>query len=245
MDSANEVDMPININTNDVEVPTSIDEPTSIDAPQVPNIIDANKDINIAVQQTNNNIQEMPVSEMSSIVSLYDDALNLFIENNKYDILNTLYDLFVEYINNNIIYMYLETFESDMIYDATQLCAIIMSDQFPSLDFDSLNESITFNEYITTSLKLLHTEHIPKRAYTYSFIRKELNKELIKNKIEYIRNKDQPEQRTDEWYAYRSNLITASNAWKIFDSECNRNSIIYEKCMVGPSAFFENHSFGF
>ena len=39
------------------------------------------------------------------------------------------------------------------------------------------------------------------------------------NKIEYIRNKDQPEQRTDEWYVYRSNLITASNAWKIFDSK--------------------------
>ena len=40
----------------------------------------------------------------------------------------------------------------------------------------------------------------------------------------------QPNQRTDEWYAFRNNLITASNAYKIFESNAQQNSLIYEKC---------------
>ena len=46
-----------------------------------------------------------------------------------------------------------------------------------------------------------------------------------------MRNKPQPEQRTDEWYLVRHNLITASNAWKCFESQSNQNQIIYEKCL--------------
>jgi putative phage-type endonuclease len=38
------------------------------------------------------------------------------------------------------------------------------------------------------------------------------------------------EQKTNEWYEIRHNMITASNIWKIFKSEAQRNSIIYEKC---------------
>ena len=40
----------------------------------------------------------------------------------------------------------------------------------------------------------------------------------------------QPKQRTSEWYAFRNNLITASSVWKVFGTESQRNSLIYEKC---------------
>ena len=56
------------------------------------------------------------------------------------------------------------------------------------------------------------------------------NHNIIKQKIEYLRNIPQPVQRTDEWYNFRHNLITASNAYKCFENESLRNSIIYEKC---------------
>jgi hypothetical protein len=49
-------------------------------------------------------------------------------------------------------------------------------------------------------------------------------------KLERIRTVHQPPQRTTEWYETRYNLITASNAWKIFSSAAQYNSLIYEKC---------------
>ena len=45
-----------------------------------------------------------------------------------------------------------------------------------------------------------------------------------------MRNIIQPVQRTPEWYAFRWNLITASNAYKALDSQASINQLIYEKC---------------
>ena len=168
------------------------------------------------------------------------EELELFLRNNKYDILDSIYDLFIEYINENSIYMYLDLFENDMISEVTNLLYIILNEHIENLTYDILNDSFIYNEFINTSLKLLYSEYIPKRSYNYTFIRKQVDKERMNNKITYLRNKEQPQQRTEEWYAYRSNLITASNAWKIFDSESNVNSIIYEKCKP-----YENYGFGF
>jgi putative phage-type endonuclease len=59
---------------------------------------------------------------------------------------------------------------------------------------------------------------------------KNYNDKIINEKLNYLRNIYQPEQRTDEWYNFRNNLITASNAYKIFGSKSDINSLIYEKC---------------
>ena len=37
-------------------------------------------------------------------------------------------------------------------------------------------------------------------------------------------------QRTTEWYQFRHKLITASNAYKAFESQAQKNQLIYEKC---------------
>ena len=52
----------------------------------------------------------------------------------------------------------------------------------------------------------------------------------IQTIIEHIKQKPQPIQRTDEWYIFRHNLITASNAYKAFESQSTINQLIYEKC---------------
>ena len=53
----------------------------------------------------------------------------------------------------------------------------------------------------------------------------------IAAQIDYLRSKPQPAQRTPEWYTFRHNLITASNAFKAFDSQSSKNQLIFEKCM--------------
>ena len=71
---------------------------------------------------------------------------------------------------------------------------------------------------------------IPPRSYLSSIILHKPNVEELTTQINILRNKPQPIQRTLEWYANRYNLITASNAYKIFESQAMKNQLIYEKC---------------
>lgn len=52
----------------------------------------------------------------------------------------------------------------------------------------------------------------------------------IDAKLEQLKNAPQPAQKTLEWHLYRHDLMTASNIWKVFSTESQRNSLIYEKC---------------
>ena len=47
--------------------------------------------------------------------------------------------------------------------------------------------------------------------------------------VKYLKSVDQPEQRTAEWYEFRHNHLTGSNAWKAFGTESSRNQLFYEK----------------
>jgi putative phage-type endonuclease len=71
--------------------------------------------------------------------------------------------------------------------------------------------------------------HPPRECGT-TFIRKPPNVSIIHAKLARIRAKPQPDQRTPEWYRFRHDLLTASNAWKAFESQACINQLIYEKC---------------
>jgi putative phage-type endonuclease len=71
---------------------------------------------------------------------------------------------------------------------------------------------------------------IPPRSYPSSIILHNPIVDEISTQINILRNKPQPIQRTYEWYANRYNLITSSNAYKIFESQAMKNQLIYEKC---------------
>lgn len=53
---------------------------------------------------------------------------------------------------------------------------------------------------------------------------------LQEGHLESLQNKPQPEQRTDAWYTFRHDHITASNAWKALGTVSSQNQLIYEKC---------------
>jgi putative phage-type endonuclease len=67
-----------------------------------------------------------------------------------------------------------------------------------------------------------------------------VDKETIRNKIETLQEKPQPEQRTPEWYTRRNNLITASAASKAFGTQASINQLVYEKCKNQPSSQDQN-----
>ena len=74
-----------------------------------------------------------------------------------------------------------------------------------------------------------HT-YMPPRQYSSSIITCKPDTLSVATKLEYLRGKYQPEQRSNDWYSYRYNLITASNAFKAFENQVVKNQLIYEKC---------------
>ena len=68
------------------------------------------------------------------------------------------------------------------------------------------------------------------RSFSETIILQEPNMNFIDTQINILRNKPQPKQRTTEWYIFRYNLITASNAYKAFENQNVKNQLIYEKC---------------
>ena len=52
----------------------------------------------------------------------------------------------------------------------------------------------------------------------------------MKTIVDALQTVEQPEQKTREWYDFRYQLITASNLWKVFGTQSQINSLIYEKC---------------
>lgn len=60
--------------------------------------------------------------------------------------------------------------------------------------------------------------------------------------IERILAESQHKQRTAEWYESRHNMLTASNLWKVFGSQAQYNSLVYEKCKPINTFFMEKRS---
>ena len=87
------------------------------------------------------------------------------------------------------------------------------------------------NEIIEHAKETFFETIVCPRSYPTTFIRNDnLDYEFINQQLDILRNKPQPAQRTKEWYEFRHQLITASNAYKAFESPASQNQLIYEKC---------------
>ena len=135
-------------------------------------------------------------------------------------IYNDLYDLVHEYTYN--IY-YIQYIEQNVLVNLFN----ITNDK--SIDLLFLSTKLCQN--------LLFKFYIPKRSYKKSYIKKTHDKSInltinfdkIKKQLHYLQNIKQPEQRSDEWYIFRSSTLTASNIYKIFVSDYTQSQLIIEK----------------
>jgi putative phage-type endonuclease len=85
-------------------------------------------------------------------------------------------------------------------------------------------------EIIEHSKASFFKDFIHPRSYATNLILKDVDQEYVSTQLQYLRNKPQPTQRTKEWYEFRHNLITASNAYKAFENQTTQNQLIFEKC---------------
>jgi hypothetical protein len=86
-------------------------------------------------------------------------------------------------------------------------------------------------EIIGYALSLFYIYFMPPRSYPTTYPIHNNNLKELSNCLKELKEAPQPAQRTKEWYAFRYNLITASNAYKAMDqSQSVQNQLIYEKC---------------
>jgi len=145
------------------------------------------------------------------------------------ELLSSIEQTMIEYINNNVAMLMYANFDSGLInytYQiyATQLLPIYKSNMKFIIEFKLTN-------IIRNIKNKLYVNLIPRRSYPYSFVRNVMvDIKHLGEKITILENEYQPVQRTEEWYIFRHNLLTASSIWKVFGTQSCQNQLIYEKC---------------
>ncbi len=176
------------------------------------------------------------LNELESLIDILDKIIpendftitEQFFEDNKDELTENILELMKNYIKNNPTEISEPDFHDNMIDNVKELITTQLEHIIKELDSDF--EEL-FDDFIEDVCELFYSIYIPKRSHHSSIILEKPNKKLIEKQIKYLKSKPQPAQRTKDWYLFRYNLITASNAYKIFESQAVRNQIINEKCL--------------
>ena len=144
------------------------------------------------------------------------------------DIIMDIYEQIDNYVQANLLKMSLPTFYSDICDDIAE--TIYMEWESAGVcDEESYNDIIelvnnTMDTYKQANLQTQRsTSNVADKLSSYEI-------DTLSQQIQHLQSLSQPEQRTPEWYEFRNGLITASNLWKVFGSQSQINSLIYEKC---------------
>lgn len=137
-----------------------------------------------------------------------------------------------EYIDDEILHIYDADFEITMYEDVTHVIyqTLLQAEVCDDYDYDSIYELVKNMADIAYNMYDLPKRSIPMEEIDNHIENEIIDTEKISDQIYLLKQQPQPAQRSVEWYEDRYRLITASNLWKVFGSECVRNSLIYEKC---------------
>ena len=186
------------------------------------------------INETTSETQSELISDNVSIDS--NNIINIQLNNPELsfdDLSNIEEDIFEtmeEYMINEIITISSPNFYKKFIEDISMMyyeywldCGICDED-----DYEEIEE-------IVQQLTEIYFDicDIPLRSMfntSNNNILNEENIDLITKKLTELKAIPQAKQKTTEWNNVRNNLLTASNIWKVFSSDAQRNSLIYEKC---------------
>jgi len=157
----------------------------------------------------------------------------------KYYILDMAGIIIYDLIQNNPL-LYIREDYNEYIINYT---VNIIEEQISHLFKDENETFYDIYLIVEDALKIYHSNISPNRSFNYTFIRIKPNIPYLQNKIKFLTELPQPSQKTDEWYEFRHNHLTASSIWKIFSTNCSKNQLIYSKCKSFEKNNFNNVSF--
>lgn len=161
---------------------------------------------------------------------VFEDEPYIFTEDYASEFIETALHLMDDYMNENPSIVSEPDFH-DILFEEIQDLFYIQFDDYIK-KFDIIEDDI--EELLEVAFNIYVTSIYPERSIfdssieTYQQTDESINN--IEDKIQKLREIPQPVQRTQEWYQFRWNLITASNAYKVFESQATINQLIYEKC---------------
>jgi putative phage-type endonuclease len=206
----------------------------------------------------------MLISELEELEDILDTLVfeeepTIFTEEVILEMFETIYHLIDCYLSENTSVITESDFFEIINEEIKDLFYIQLEDEIFKSDYieEDLNDILDFiiNAYISTFYpekienkeeynETIMEDNIEKNKKIELALEKEDNLttqiNIIENKIQKLRDTPQPVQRTQEWYNFRWNLITASNAWKAFESQPTKNQLIYEKCQPLKNLSEEN-----
>ena len=139
-----------------------------------------------------------------------------------HDLIETIWIFLDDYLRGHIdIYKdkHFDEIVRQNVYDSMYACY-----------FETFNEielKIDIDEMIEEVVETYFIVYNKPRSYKNSFIHHMPNIEKIDKLLKYYETQEQPDQKTDEWYQFRYNGLTASTIYKAIDSQANVNSIIF------------------
>jgi putative phage-type endonuclease len=184
----------------------------------------------------------MLLSDLPNLTNIIDQIIpeNLdeykfcFNEKEECDIVETLTQLMYDYIDENPTEIAEPDFHDIMISNIKELySSLVMPQVYVGSNIERENIEEDIDELIEVASVMFYAQIIPPRSYSSTFIRQIPNTEkiaLLQKKLDDLSAMPQPTQRSDAWYIFRHNLITASNAYKAFENQNVQNQLIYEKC---------------
>jgi hypothetical protein len=180
----------------------------------------------------------MLISELEDLEDILDtlvfeDEPSIFTDKYAIELVETALHLMDEYVSSNTHIISEPDFQDILLEEIKDIFYIQMEDQIETLyNGDDIEDDM--NELLEDAVTIFISTFYPDKAQDIHILKcVEYNSEeinLIETKIQGLREIPQPEQRTPEWYQFRWNLITASNAWKALESQSAINQLIYEKC---------------
>jgi len=173
--------------------------------------------------------------DISDTLSIEDSLTldNYCDENEQDDIVELVLEQLYEYINEHVSIYSSEKFD-ETIYDVIEEYIIDILHYTHIIDNDDERFEILIDTIISKVFDIFFSLY-PKRSHKTNDILKDYSdqyKKDIDDKLQnlYKINETLPEQRTQEWYEMRYNLLSASSIWKALGSQSNKNAIIYDKC---------------
>ncbi len=170
---------------------------------------------------------------------VFEDEPSIFSEEHAIELIETAFHLMEEYMAEHPSAISEPDFHETLLEEIKEMFYVQMEDHILDSDYieDDMNDLLedAFNIYISTfhpERSIFQKEEDDENCSDSddNSVSYNENKNIILNKIQGLRDIPQPVQRTPEWYQFRWNLITASNAWKAFESQSTINQLIYEKC---------------
>ena len=163
---------------------------------------------------------------------IFEDEPSLFDEENTLELYETIFHLTDCYIEEHPHAISEPDFYDTLLEEMQEILYIQMEDHIlAEINSDFIEDDM--NELIEEALHIYMTTFYQDRSIEEKHQENNYDEDeidIIEDKIQNLRDLPQPVQRTPEWYQFRWNLITASNAWKAFESQSTINQLIYEKC---------------